>query len=433
MIGKSLFVAFFRRLHILCFLRRMREKLRLARRMWRCRRNHDRVLCRIRQKPKNEKIRVLFLCSNTAKWKCQSVYERMKSSGQFEPIVAITALGEMASRQDAELREVFIASDAFFAGLGDQHIRVCSLSPRHYEDLRNYNPDIVFFPEPWELRSPQTTSEVSLFALPCYVPYFVTAHIIPEKQCRTPMHRHLFAYFTQNSTMAKVYEKAIPWAYRSYRAIPTGHPALDAFSSIDEKSVSGTKVIYAPHHSILVFDLRHPDWRIGTFLETGRAILDYAKRHLDLEWVFKPHPQLRHSLLKSGLWTSNDVDDYFSEWAKIGTVCTDGNYQHLFLESKAMITDSGSFLIEYGLTGKPLVHLVPRGAESCLSQHIKDLLDAYYRVETTNELESVLDLILVKGEDPKRLQRLAALKGTGLLGVNAAQNIVDYLRKELRR
>lgn len=437
MLGKPYIAAIARRLRLIGPLRRARDKARLAYSVWRCRRNHAHVLHRLRSKAQSDKIRVLFLCNNTAKWKCQSVYECMEASGVFEPVVAITALGEMGAREDDELQSVFAEADAFFDELGDRHVRACSLLPRHYEDLRRFNPDIVFFPEPWAIKHPQTTAEVSHFALPCYVPYFVTAHIIPEKQCLTPMHRYLFAYFTQNVNMATIYEDSISWLFRSYRTISTGHPALDMLGmpNLDIGGVQAPEnmVIYAPHYSIQISDHRHPNWRIGTFLETGRFVLDYARRHPKVNWVFKPHPQLRNALQISGLWTEEDIDDYYAEWGRIGTVCTDGNYQDLFLKSKAMITDSGSFLIEYGITGKALIHLVPHGAGTELSPHIKDLLDAYYRVESPDELANALDLIIERGEDPKRQQRLTALRGTQLLGVNAAQNIVDYLRKLLRR
>lgn len=418
-------------------LKAAQGQLHIVRTALACRIRQRKVLSRIRSRNTNGKVRVLFLCSNTAKWKCQSVYKKMEASGIFEPIVAITALGEMGSREDDELKNVFDSADTFFDGLGDRHVRACMLFPRRYENLESFKPDIVFFPEPWVQHHPQTTYEVSRFALPCYVPYFVVAHVIPKKQCDTPMHKSLFAYFTQNKKLADIYEKAVPWICRSYRAIPTGHPALDALgtsNNIDvEEPIPGATIIYAPHHSIKVNDPQHPDWSIGTFLQTGKIILDYAKQHPDLKWTFKPHPQLRRALLKSGLWTEEDVEQYYSEWERIGTVCTDGNYQELFLKSKAMVTDSGSFLLEYGATGKPLIHLVPPGANTELSPHIKDLLDAYYRVEDTTDLMAIFALVLEKGEDPKFRQRLTALRKTGLLGIDAAQNIVDYLRKELRR
>ena len=419
-------------------LKAARGQLHIVRTALACRMRQRKVLLRIRSRDPKDKVRVLFLCSNTAKWKCQTVYEKMETSGLFEPIVGITALGEMAVRSDAEVEAAFTEAEKFFASLGDRCVRVCALFPRRYDNLRRFAPDIVFFPEPWTLKHPQTTREVSKFALPCYVPYFVVAHIIPDKQCRTPMHRHLFAYFVQNGSLARLYEHAVPWFARSYHAIPTGHPALDFLSRNDRASSNGGQngdgpIIYAPHHSVQIRNAQHPEWSIGTFLETGKPMLDYAKTHPEAKWVFKPHPQLRRALLQTGTWTNADVDAYFDAWKSIGTICTDGNYQDLFLSSKAMVTDSASFLLEYGATGKPLVQLVPPGAGTDLSPHIRNLLASYYRVETVDALASTLDLLIFKGEDTKRPQRLAALREAGLLGIDAAQNIVDYLRDLLNR
>ncbi|MBO5939577.1 MAG: hypothetical protein J6R18_00070, partial [Kiritimatiellae bacterium] len=55
----------------------------------RCR--YRRHMVRLRGKGENEKIRILFIVSDIAKWKEQSLYEYMERSGTFEPIVGITA------------------------------------------------------------------------------------------------------------------------------------------------------------------------------------------------------------------------------------------------------------------------------------------------------------------------------------------------------
>ena len=41
----------------------------------------------------------------------------------------------------------------------------------------------------------------------------------------------------------------------------------------------------------------------------GKDILDYAKSHPEINWVFKPHPRLRTELTYSNVWTKKEVDD----------------------------------------------------------------------------------------------------------------------------
>ena len=412
-------------------LRRIRSRLGLVKRTLRTRWRNWLAIRRIRSKSKGEKIRVVFLNSDTSKWKCQSVYRKMEESGAFEPIIGITALGEQASYSDSELAEVFAASEKFFDALGDRHVQTVDLNPRCYRDLSELSPDIVFFPEPWATMHPQTTAFVSRFALTCYVPYFVFTQSNPEKHCNLEMHRSLAMYFILNESIANEYSKAHSWWRQSFDFVPAGHPALDGISDSSPNEISGC-VIYAPHHSIWArpVGLSIP---ISTFLDFGNDILDYAKKHPEIKWAFKPHPKLRKSLENEEGWPKERIDAYYREWETIGTACYDGSYINLFKKSRAMITDCDSFLAEYGATGKPIIHLRRSDITPPYHPYIKDLLNCYYRVFSKEELQATFCQILEHGKDPMKKDRISALHKAGLYGIDAAQNIVDYLRKELRR
>ena len=59
-------------------------------------------------------------------------------------------------------------------------------------------------------------------------------------------------------------------------------------------------------------------------------------------------------------WTtigSPEINNYFSEWEKIGKIYPTGDYYELFSHSDCLITDCISFLAEYLPTGKPVIHL----------------------------------------------------------------------------
>ena len=75
--------------------------------------------------------------------------------------------------------------------------------------------------------------------------------------------------------------------------------------------------------------------------------------------------------------SEKEVEDYYANWQKIGNVIESGNYFELFAESDLMITDCGSFLVEYFLTQKPLIHLLRKDAreQSSLNERI---LKYYY-------------------------------------------------------
>jgi CDP-glycerol glycerophosphotransferase (TagB/SpsB family) len=205
---------------------------------------------------------------------------------------------------------------------------------------------------------------------------------------------------------------------------------LDSFHARADEPNEGY-VIYAPHYSVPISGIKRA-FNIGTFLENGRTILSYAQRHSEIKWVFKPHPNLAWTLVNQAGWTQNEVNDYYKAWERIGMGCYDGSYPTIFRRSKAMITDSASFLFEYPATGKPLIHLVfPDIDFSRNIPEVRPVLESYYRAENEEQMLNLFKMVLEEGRDPKHDERLSILRKVGMSGVNAAENIVNYLKREL--
>ena len=162
-------------------------------------------------------------------------------------------------------------------------------------------------------------------------------------------------------------------------------------------------------------------------------ILEYAKRHPEIDWVFKPHPLLREKIVLTGFMSRTEMDAYYAEWARIGTVCSSGDYQMLFMDSSLMLTDSGSFLAEYAATGHPLIHLWCPENNVVIPRPTQLLMDAFYRVSTPEELEKTLKLVVEERQDPKREERLRVVKELGLCDNDAAKNMVAYFEDLLGR
>ena len=157
-------------------------------------------------------------------------------------------------------------------------------------------------------------------------------------------------------------------------------------------------------------------------------MLRYAEKHPEIKWVFKPHPILRGMLSQYGIMTKKEADEYYHRWERIGLVCYDSAYQELFLESRVMITDSGSFLPEYGATGRPIVRLICEKNKHVPPKIAKEVYDTYYQVHNIDELHSTLKMVVEDGRDPNREVRLAAINRAGLMTQNASDNIVRKLQ-----
>ena len=124
--------------------------------------------------------------------------------------------------------------------------------------------------------------------------------------------------------------------------------------------------------------------------------------------------------------SKEEVDDYYDRWERIGIACYDADYQDLFLESRVMITDSGSFLPEYGSTKRPIIRLICAKNKHVPPRAARAVYDTYYNVRNLEEMYSVFKMLVEEKRDPNREKRLAAIRAAGLLGCNASANIINY-------
>lgn len=368
---------------------------------------------------KKKKLRVLFLVSENSKWKTQSLYDLMKESKRFEPIVALTLLTSVDSGADTTRNEIEANYD-FFTSKGMKVVR--AYENHRYIDLKTLKPDIVFYQQPWSLSKLQSPENVSRFALTCYIPYFVANYGILRLDTGLRLHKFLFKHYVLNKNWAREYQTYT--GLNNY--VPVGHTILDNFNK--DFSIKNNYVIYAPHYSVFHEANKNPV-NYGTFLKNGEMILEYAKSHSEINWVFKPHPQLKCVLYR--IWGEVKTEQYYKEWESFAKCCYDSDYIDLFLDSKVLITDCGSFLTEYFCTKKPIIHLISSHCTVEPVRPFKKIIDTFYKVHNMQELSMYLEDVIIKDNDYKKDERLAVLKSSKLLNNYAAKNIIEDLESAI--
>ena len=175
-------------------------------------------------------------------------------------------------------------------------------------------------------------------------------------------------------------------------------------------------MIYSPHWT--VGGLGHC---YGTFEWSGKFMLEYAKSHPEIKWVFKPHPILFKSLIDTGIMTKEEAEEYYNDWASVGIKYEGGDYLEWFAKSKMMITDSCSFLGEYFVTEKPLILLMSEKSPFRSLNH--PILKTYYCAKNLEELKHFLKIL--PEDDYMKQTRVDALNALGLRNNNASKKIID--------
>ena len=388
---------------------------------------YKRTLKRLRGAAAVRKLKVGFVIGSSSKWKAQSLYEKMLRSSEFEPIVVLT-ICDSASRYSAEkCVKQLDETRSFFKGRGMHCVEAYSRETGICVDLAKMGFDIVIYHQPWGVVDEQMPYNVAKRSLTFYIPYYVADYGDCRFDCDPPFNRTVYGYLTTNDAWAKVYEDYMRHKIHECRYLALGHTGLDYAAAVDMSRTDGRYIIYAPHWAFSCDAMANAE-NYSTFLWTGKLILEYAKRHPEQSWVFKPHPTLKQYLHETKVWDDCEIESYYAEWGKIATTCFDGDYHRYFWDSKAMVTDCGSFLMEYPCTGRPLIHLISPDCKVTPISASADYFQTFYRVVCVEDMERVFRMILEDGKDPMRENRIRKLREMKLIGNDASKNIIEYLQ-----
>ena len=379
---------------------------------------YSRIVNRLKEEIKYRKIRVVFLCSETAKWNLQTVYNAMLKSKEFEPILVLS------TRLKYYTPEIFKHNIDFFKKLCPNFEIGFDEETKKSIDLKNFNPDIVFYQEPWDLFNTQKIDSVSDYALTCYCPYTIAEGPATINVMLKGFHFKLWKHFIADKSIEKQYNKV--FNYSKGNIVVSGHPKLDIYKGYHPDIIDKKYVIYAPHHALSFSWIKY-----STFDWNGKYILEFAKQHPEINWVFKPHPDLKRAVwFNEKLMTKEEIEDYYEEWKKIALYYDDGNYFDLFKQSRCLITDCSSFLTEYLATNSPVIHLRTKSAVEFMPLNEK-IIKYYYKAWNLKDLENLLENIVIRKKDPMKKKRNYILNKLNLNKYEATENIMKELKKEL--
>jgi len=385
--------------------------------------NYEATLLRLKEKYKsNTPLKVLFYVMEKQKWGYQSLYEAMDKDPAFEPLVVVSCVTD----DDLELKPERCSIEENLAFFKDKGMNVVSVFENNeHLDLLKLNPDIIFYQQPWYIPDLQHPIRMSKYSLCCYCSYSIATS--KTASMRKPLFFYnIWKYFLAHDCMKEEY---LSWMkYNSESLVVTGHPKLDVFKNYKFDGDFDNKhyVIYAPH-----FSLGKSILNFATFDWSGQFMLEYAKKHPEINWVFKPHPRFRSFFLENNIMTEEELDSYYNEWKKIGLLYDDGDYFDFFKNSDAMITDCGSFCVEYFFTGKPLLHMISEKSKphSALNRLVNS---NHYSIFNKETLNSYLNEVLIKKNDFLKETRLKAKNEIFPNNLDSSQNIINYIKEELK-
>lgn len=383
-----------------------------------------RTICRLRKVYGKRKIVVAFCVSEIAKWKSQSLYDQLSLTDTYHPVIFVYPSPLDFNRKESTIDSLLQEKISLFAEKGMNVVDVWDSASMQCVIPEDSRPDIVFYQQPWDTPPFPTPPEIADYALSFYIPYYLVNNLELGLETGLFLHRLVFGYIVQNDELAKFYASELKKRHYAGKFLGLGHTIVDSLNILIA-SPKEDYVIYAPHFSFPIPDFERL-LTYSSFLENGKLILEFAKQHPEIKWVFKPHPKLKYELKTTGIWPDSEVDAYYAEWAKVGLVCETSDYIEHFQRSSAMITDCGSFLTEYSCMDKPLIRLYYHKDNLPPHPILEKLYDTFYYAHNNQELMELLESVIIQHQDPNQIARHEEVVRVGLNQSNTSEKIIHY-------
>lgn len=381
---------------------------------------------------KKENIKVAFFLTHESVWKYDMLFDLMLQHGKFEPVIFVCPIVNFGFKNMLfEMNKSFEA----FKKKGYNIIKTYDNETGEYLDIKKtFSPDIIFFTNPYEtLQDYRFYIKQFPKTLTCYVPYSIPT-VNYEFTYNLDFHNLVWKIFSETEIHHKMASEK--QRNKGINRILTDYPGFDLLLNKRPKEVWKNKnpvlkkIIWTPHH--LMNELS----KVSNFLEYYDFFLELAINYKDkLQIAFNPHPLLRVKLENDPNWGKEKTDNYFNKWVNLENgQFGDGYYIDLFLTSDALIHDSGTFMAEYLITGKPSLFMVrDESVMDYWNAFGEKTLAVHYQSRNKKQVVDFIENVVLKENDSMKEERNAFVKNTLLPKNNltASENILNYLESQI--
>lgn len=300
--------------------------------------------------------------------------------------------------------------------------------------------DIVLYTSPYDSSRPESFQFPELKAkvkVTAYIPYGLEVGGGVQNlvfQYGQPVAAGADAVFVRSASAKQMFSTYCPTGDK--HVVVTGHPRMDGLVNFAEfevdsqliADIGGRKAILWNAH----FSFDEDQW--STFDLFATDILTMLLQRPDLVLIFRPHPLLWKKLINLEILNGVEINALKQELSSLGVIVDERpDHRHAFAASSALMTDAGSFLLEYLVTEKPVLYLCnPNGFG--LNEQGLALVNYYDTANTATDIENFIDN-LRSATDPKRGMRLAAISEffsnfDGCCGERVVEHLVSTLQQK---
>ena len=165
-----------------------------------------------------------------------------------------------------------------------------------------------------------------------------------------------------------------------------------------------------------------------SFLEYYDRLIDYFDSNDNMELVIRPHPFMFEQFIAKGVLSKEKVKSIIEEVDTRDNVRFDYAMDYLcsFQESDALIADYSSLIVEYFLTGKPIL-FCENNCDWNTEPLIKEISEVIYYTVTWDELKGGMDDVF-GGKDNAMERRVEIIQRYYKEHLSAEKKILNILR-----
>lgn len=332
----------------------------------------------------NDIIRVGFIVHETETWdKCKPVYEEMNQRDVFRTLIIVCPSYDNPnhSGQYGYEWEYFSSNYPDAIKALDDSGRTIDLESLHFDYLFYQDPYIVHYPK--KLQPEYTNAYAKL----CYIPYGL--NLLKQFSDVLTRNRRFFGNMYFGFMDAEYDASLLRNAYAANCAkglqhfITLGYPALAEYMQYPT-DYSVKNIVWTPR------------WTFDSSLAKSH-FLDYKDQMLDIprkygcHLTFRPHPLMYSTLIDTGLMSEKEVNAFQQTIDDLG-ITTDlhSPITDIFKKNGLLITDFSSIIIQFYLTGRPIIYC------SCgleMNEVFQTIIPGIYVADSWEDIDRYLEEI----------------------------------------
>ncbi|WP_461810832.1 CDP-glycerol glycerophosphotransferase family protein, partial [Faecalimonas sp.] len=310
----------------------------------------------------------------------------------------------------------------------------------NWVSLKELQPDYVFYQRPYEAYLPEIyrSKNVLEYAKTCYIPYAIFASISSAMnlEYERGFARNIYYHFVSNLELERlVKNKFSTTAKKGLRQVKyLGVPILESVLKNVNKSENNEvwrnwgskqgqlKVLWTPRWTI--------DEKLGGshFFDYNDKFTTLVKDDKQIYFAFRPHPMAFDNYIKENLMSMEEVEKLKKEYVETSNMIIDNqkDYVNTFWGTDVLITDISSMMMEFFVTGKPIIFC---GTNMALDSLHKEVVDTLYSGTTWKEIEETLNN-LKAGNDYLQEKRDQVIKKRFANMDKTSEKIVDAIEND---